>query len=83
MFQGGSMEPLQAMVLEIRNNQFFTLWIIDDGPRILELTSHIFFLAYGATQERLENTNLHDWVATRLQINMVQHTEWNGVHAMV
>ncbi len=51
--QGGSMEPLQTMVVFIRDNQFFMLWIIDDGVRIAELTSCISIIACDAAQERL------------------------------
>ncbi len=39
VFQGGSMEPLQTMVELIGDNHLFMLWIIDDGVRIVELTS--------------------------------------------
>ncbi len=53
VFQGGSMEPLQTMVILIRDNQLFMLWIIDDGVRIIELTSCISFFACSAAQERL------------------------------
>ena len=47
-----ALEPLQTVVAEIRDNQFFMLLIIDDGPRIVELSICIPFLASGA-QERL------------------------------
>ena len=50
--QGGSMEPLQTMVVEIRDNHLFMLRIIDDGVRTIELTSCISIIACGA-QERL------------------------------
>ncbi len=53
VFQGGSMEPLQTMIELIRDNHLFMLWIIDDGLRIMELTSCISCLASGAAQERL------------------------------
>ncbi len=55
VFQGRSMEPLQTMVVEIRDNQLFVLWVTDDGVRIVELTSCISCLACGAAaaQERL------------------------------
>ncbi len=52
VLQGGSMEPLQTMVAKIRDNHPFMLWIIDDGPRHVELASCISFLACPA-QERL------------------------------
>ncbi len=51
--QSGSMEPLQTMVIAIRDNHLFMVWIIDDGVRIVELTSRISFLACGVAQERL------------------------------
>ncbi len=50
--QGGSMEPLETMVAEIRDNHLFMLWIIDDGVRTFEFTSRTPFLTSGA-QERL------------------------------
>ncbi len=52
VFQGGSMEPLQTIVVAIRDNHLFMLWILDDGVRPVEFTSCISFLACGA-QERL------------------------------
>ncbi len=51
--QGGSMEPLQTIVVTIRDDYLFMLRIVDDGVRIFELTSCISFLACGAVQERL------------------------------
>ncbi len=53
VFQGGPMEPLQTMVVTIRDNHLFMLRIIDDGVRTFELTSCISCLACGAAQERL------------------------------
>ncbi len=53
VFQAGSMEPLQTIVVLIRGNQLFMMWIIDDGVRRIELTSCISCLACGAAQERL------------------------------
>ncbi len=52
-FQGGSMESLQTMVEFIRDNHLFTLRIIDDGLRPVELTRCISCLSCGAAQERL------------------------------
>ncbi len=54
VFQGGPMEPLQTMVVAIRDHHLFMLRIIDDGVRVIELASCcISFLACGAAQERL------------------------------
>ena len=47
-----ALEPLQTVVQEVRDNQFFMLLIIDDGPRGVELYICISKLASGA-QERL------------------------------
>ncbi len=52
VLQGGSMEPLQTVVVLVRDNHLFMLWIIDDGVGLVEFPSFSSSLVCDA-QERL------------------------------